>query len=83
MTTDETSREVWVSVLSHRARNTLKGIYGGDLPPSYGVWPKGQWPQGEYYRLPASVADSCAAVRGLVVLKREPRGGDLFRRWSS
>lgn len=69
---------VWVKCNSHRARGTLQRIAGEASDVSYGRWPDGQWPSGEYYQVPVRLAAEIGAVKGLTVLKRKPT--DLFRR---
>lgn len=67
----------WVAVSSHRARERLERLTDG-LGPSYGRWPKGKHPFGEYYEIPAALTVS---IKGVRVLRKPP--ADLFKRWTS
>lgn len=74
----------WVAIESHRARARMKAVTG-DLQ-SYGVWPVDKagettgWPRGEYYQVPARlIDDQLTRIKGLRVMKREPRG-KVFKR---
>lgn len=69
---------VWVKCSSHRARAALTRIMGVTSPASYGRWPEGQWPSGEYYQVPVEFTGLIDQTKGLTVMKRKP--ADLFRR---
>jgi hypothetical protein len=76
----EPAGTVWVSASSHRSRDRLRRATG-DPGPEHGVWPPGGWPHGSYYQVPAEHAAALSRVPGLRVLRGEPAGGRLFRRW--
>jgi hypothetical protein len=77
--------KVWVSTTSHRARYKLgllaRDEHLGGLTP-YGVWPAdGGWPHGDYYQMPARLADRLARIKSARVLRGAPKGR-LFKRWN-
>lgn len=78
---EETPATVWVSTSSHRSRDRLKARVT-DPGPEYGVWPKGEWPRGCYYKIPAASADAVRSIPGLRVLRGEPSGGKIFKRFT-
>lgn len=76
--------KVWVSTTSHRSRDRLEQAFriaGEDgLGPSYGVWAD-DGPRGSYYEVPERLAEVIGAIKGVRVLRGEPSGGRLFKRW--
>jgi hypothetical protein len=72
---------VWVSATSHRSRARLRRTVG-DPGPEHGVWPEHGWPRGSYYQVPARHVPELRRVKGLRVLRGEPSGGRVFKRWA-
>ena len=79
---DDGTDTVWVSTHSHRSRDKLRRAVG-DPGPEYGVRRPGGWPRGSYYKVPAGHVPALRRIKGLRVLRGEPYGGSLFRRWTS
>lgn len=80
--TEAMSATVWASASSHRSRHRLAQAVP-DLGPEHGVWPEGGWPRGSYYQIPAKYAAVVGRIKGLRVLRGEPSGGRIFKRWTS
>lgn len=73
---------VWVSSSSHRSTQSLGRILGTEPRDlvSYGIWPAGDWPRGNYFQVPVEHIPAVEKVKGLSVMKYGPRGGDIFKR---
>lgn len=71
--------KVWVSTTSHRSRDRLERVTGGQQGPEYGSW-KGR-PHGSYYHVPARLAEDVARITGVTVLRKPPP--ELFKRWTA
>lgn len=69
---------MWIRCNSHRARGKLLALTGP--LDSYGRWPDGEWPFGEYYEVDDSLRETVDRIKGLQIMARKP--ADLFKRVS-